>query len=209
MGFHVEINSILRSDATYDLARGKVHPFRKEGSRIFFDDIPIWLTRSDWTALAEVRVVSQTRTPDAVAGTFRVLHVYEGAEQVSLTVILRRMFAGGTDPFVYVTMSQRDFDTATASGVWNPGSLATDGFLHASPADQLTRVANKHFSGLDEIRILSARAENVHAEILWEPASDRKLYPHIYGPLNMDAVERATTVKKGPDGRFVVVVPRA
>jgi uncharacterized protein (DUF952 family) len=207
MGFHVEINSILRSDEPYALERGKEHPFRKEGSRIFFDDIPIWLTRSDWTALAEIRVIAQTRVLGSVEGTFRVLHVYDGEGQKALTVIFRRMFAGGADPFIYLTMSPDDFDRASALSTWAPDSLKADGFIHASPVDQLTRVANKHFSQFDTVRIVALRADRVVPEIRWETASDGNLYPHIYGPLNMDSAERVVTVKKSADGLFSIPNP--
>lgn len=206
MGFRVEINSILRSDEEYQLARGGEHPFRKTGSRLFFDDIPIWLTRMDWTALAEIRVVTQTRSATAVEGRFRVLHVYAGDEQKLLTVAFRRMFAGGTDPFIYLLMNPADLDTARRAGIWDPPSHATDGFIHAAPANELTRVANKHYRQFDELKVVSLRHERVRSEILWEPASNG-LYPHIYGPINMDAAEQVMTVRKGADGTYSIKLP--
>ena len=117
--------------------------------------------------------------------------------------------AGGSDPFIYLTMSADDFVKASAEGTWAPDSLKAEGFIHASPADQLTRVANKHYSQFDEVRIVVLRADRVHPEIRWEPASDNHLYPHIYGPLNMDAAERAVAVKKGADGLFSIPIPIA
>ena len=78
-----------------------------------------------------------------------------------------------------------------------PESLTSDGFIHASPGDQLTRVANKHYNRFNEVRVVCLRADRVRPEILWEPASDNRLYPHIYGPLNMDAAERSVSVKRG------------
>jgi uncharacterized protein (DUF952 family) len=207
MGFHVEINSILRSDEAYSLERGKEHPFRKEGSRIFFDDIPIWLTRVDWTALAEIRVLSQSRTPAGVAGTFRVLHVYEGEEQEALTVVFRRMYAGSGDPFIYLLLSPNDFAAATARGTWVPATFQADGFIHASPVEQLTRVANKHYGQFGEVRVVVLRADRIRPEVRWETASDGNLYPHIYGPLNLDAAERSVVAKKGADGLFSIPSP--
>lgn len=204
MGFHVEINSILRSDENYALERGTEHPFRKEGSRIFFDDIPIWLAAVDWTARAEIRVIAQSRTPDAVEGTFRVQHVYSGQDQVALTVIFRRMYAGAADPFIYLLLNPTDFDRAMAAGVWDPESRKVDGFIHASPVDQLTRVANKHYAKTDEVRVVILTADRVKAEIRWEPASDGQLYPHVYGPINMDAAARSVVAKKGADGLYAI-----
>jgi uncharacterized protein (DUF952 family) len=41
----------------------------------------------------------------------------------------------------------------------------------------------------------------VTAEIRWEPATGG-LYPHIYGPLNMNAVEKTTVVSRGENGEW-------
>jgi hypothetical protein len=98
MGFKVEINSILRSDDYPALEVGAVYAFEKSGSRVFFDDIPIWLTRMDWTALAEIRIVSQTRLPDKITGNFRVLHNYKDEEQRGLTDIFVRMYGSASPP---------------------------------------------------------------------------------------------------------------
>ena len=61
MGFHVEVNNILRSDEPPSVEELQSYEFRKTGSRIFFDDIPIWLTRMDWTAIADIQNTSKTR----------------------------------------------------------------------------------------------------------------------------------------------------
>lgn len=205
MGFHVEINSILRTDEEYHLTRGTEHDFNKSGSRVFFDDIPIWLTHTDWTALAEIRIVTQTRTPESMIGRFRVLHVLTETEQQVLTVMFRRMFAAGTDPFIYVLMSPKDYASANRTGLWDPASRLAEGFIHASPADQVTRIANKYYRQFDEICIVVLRHERIRSEILWEPATEG-LYPHIYGPLNMDATDRVLSVGKKPDGNFAINV---
>ena len=203
MGFHVEINSILRSDDEYPLARGSEFPFKKSGSRVFFDDIPIWLCRNDWTALAEIRVISQTRNAQELQGKFRVLHVCIEAEKEFLTVAFRRMFAGGTDPFIYLLMSPADHARAQKDGVWDPPSRAQDGFIHASPADQLTRVANKHYRQFDAVEVVFLRHEALGPEVRWEPASNA-LYPHVYGPINMDAAERHISFPKDAAGNFTI-----
>ena len=98
MGFKVEINSILRSDDFAVLKVGASYQFEKSGSRVFFDDIPIWLARMDWTALAEIQIISQQRVSGNVSGEFRVLHIYEADEQKLLTGIFVRMYGGPLSP---------------------------------------------------------------------------------------------------------------
>lgn len=203
MGFKLEINSILRSDQDYDLKRLSEHDFVKSGSRVFFDGIPIWLTQSDWTARAEIRVIAQTRTPESISGRFRVLHVYEGAERDVMTTAFRRMFAAGDDPLIYLLMNNQDYQRARSSGVWDPPSRAVEGFIHASPAHQLTRVANKHYSQFEELQIVLLQTERLLSEVLWEPASG-DLYPHVYGPINMNAAVKVISVKKCSDSTFTI-----
>lgn len=203
MGFHVEINSILRSDDYPRLTVGDIHPFRKSGSRVFFDDIPVWLTQRDWTALAEIHIRTQTRTPGQLKGEFEVLHVYSGKEQQRVTQMFRRMYADGGSSFIYVLMSPDTLRESTGSGVFAPESLQTEKFVHASPANQLTRIANKYYLDNDTVHVAVVRKTKVVAPIKWEPAT-AGIYPHIYGELNMDAVEQVVPFYKGEDQRFTI-----
>ena len=201
MGFIAEFNSIIRSDDYPGVQKGSTYPFTKTGSRIVFDNIPIWLTRNDWTALAEIRVTTQTRTTAQVSGEFVVEHVYDAAEQAMLTGMFRRMYANGSDPFIYLLISAADYQAAAARGTLYEATLQGSGFIHASPIDQLTRVANKYYKGVADVRVAVVQVLKVDAPIKWEPAT-AGIYPHIYGPLNMDAVTRVVPVSPGADGNF-------
>lgn len=207
MGFHVELNNILRSDEPAVVSAQESFAFRKAGSRLFFDDIPIWFTRMDWTAVAEIQVTSQTRTAKEIQGTFRVRHVYSGAEQAALTAIFRRMYAvaGQSDPFFYLLESAEVLAPALKAGFLIRHDLIEEGFIHASPAEQLTRVANKHYRGVKDLRCAVVTKSKVLAQVKYEPATGG-LYPHIYGPLNMDAVERISEIQPLPDGTFDIKV---
>lgn len=203
MGFQVEINSILRSDGYVDLKIGETHSFRKSGSRVFFDDIPIWLSRSDWTALAEIQVIAQARTTTEVKGEFQVLHLYSGEEQQQVTEMLRRMYADGGDPFIYVLMSPTTLRDSVRKGVYSPDSLGTKKFIHASPINQLTRLANKYYLDNDTVHVAVVRKTRIAPPVKWEPGTGG-LYPHIYGELNMEATEQTLTFFRSDDGRFEI-----
>ena len=205
MGFHVEINSILRSDDYPDLEVGGVYPFRKSGSRVFFDDIPVWLTQSDWTALAEIQILNQSRAPGELKGEFQVLYVYADKEQQQVTQMFRRMYSDKGNPFIYVLMSPQTLRESTESGVFSPASLQTEKFVHASPANQLTRIANKYYSENDTVHVAVVRKTKVKAPIKWEPAT-AGIYPHIYGELNMDSVEKVVPFYIGEDETFSISI---
>ena len=115
MGFNIEVNSILRTDEQFDLAVGAILPFEKSGSRIFFDNIPVWLTDKNWRALAEISIVRQERKDNTLSGEFRVDYLYEGEEQRAVTNMFIRMYDGIFDSDIYVLSSRAETDAAEAS----------------------------------------------------------------------------------------------
>ena len=92
MGFKIEINSILRVDSCPDPEVGKIYDFENSGSRLYYDDIPIWLIKRDWTAQAEVQVVEQTRKDGKITGKFEVKNILSEEESRVLTEMLKRMY---------------------------------------------------------------------------------------------------------------------
>lgn len=201
MGFKLELNSILRSKQTYDLKVGNTYSFEKSGSRLFFDDIPVWLTDENWNALAEISVLSQTRQHNQLTGTFRVDYLYQGDEQKTVTQMFIRMYDGVLDPYIYLLSSENEYQAAQASGVLSRDSLQSEGFIHASPKSQLNRVANKFYKKTQKPLLLTVDKSKVQPDIQWEPAIGG-LYPHIYGPLNIDAVIKAKSITLNASGEF-------
>jgi uncharacterized protein (DUF952 family) len=106
-----------------------------------------------------------------------------------------------TDDRIYILIAADDLALAEQTGSYRAASLAVEGFIHASPRNQLGRVANKYYSAAADLRLLHIDPSLVAAEIRWEPAAG-SLYPHIYGALNMDAVVQMTVVSRGADGEW-------
>jgi uncharacterized protein (DUF952 family) len=80
-------------------------------------------------------------------------------------------------------------------------SLNTDGYIHASPKSQLNRVANKFYQQIEQPLVMVVDKAKVTVAIEWEPATGG-LYPHIYGKLNMDAVEKIVPIQLSEEGEF-------
>lgn len=203
MGFKVEINSILRSDDYPSIERGKQYSFTKQGSRVFFDSIPVWLTKKDWTAQAEISIISQTLENNTLKGVFRVDYIYEDAEQKAITDIFVRMYGGLSDPFIYLLSSQKEYQQALSTGSLIRDSIEEEGFIHASPKSQLTRIANKYYTATEEPLILVVDKSKVTSPVKWEPATGG-LYPHIYGPLNTDAIVEAQPIALNDNGKYAL-----
>ncbi|MFN8487009.1 MAG: DUF952 domain-containing protein [Caldilineaceae bacterium] len=84
-------------------------------------------------------------------------------------------------------------------------TLATEGFIHCTgEPDWLLKVANyiyRHQPG--DFVILCIAPDRVHAAIKWEKADGHE-FPHIYGPLNLDAVEYMVQFPRDATGQFVL-----
>jgi uncharacterized protein (DUF952 family) len=88
-------------------------------------------------------------------------------------------------------------------------TLAEQGFIHASQAIQVAEVANALYRGVpDELVLLVIDPDRVRAPIRYErvPGAEDP-FPHIYGPLNPDAVVVARPFSPSPDGSFTFAGP--
>jgi uncharacterized protein (DUF952 family) len=83
-------------------------------------------------------------------------------------------------------------------------TLAEEGFIHASAASQLDGVLNKYYKGVEEdLLLLVIDTDRVRAQVRYEDVPGASApFPHIYGPLNADAVVAERPLRAGPDGEF-------
>jgi len=72
--------------------------------------------------------------------------------------------------------------------LYRPAGLETEGFIHCSFAEQLDRVIARYYSGNDKVVILEIDPELLMSRMLKEPSTNNEIYPHIYGPVNRDAI---------------------
>ena len=88
--------------------------------------------------------------------------------------------------------------TTSTKGV----TLAQQGFVHAGTAEQVAPVAAFYVDEPDLV-LLVINEDKVAPEIRYDhvPGQERP-YPHIYGPLNVDAVEAALPFDPMDPDRF-------
>ncbi len=67
-------------------------------------------------------------------------------------------------------------------------SLASEGFIHCSFADQLEAVLQRYYKGTEKVLILTIDVEKLTSKLVEEPSTNNEIYPHIYGQINLESV---------------------
>jgi release factor glutamine methyltransferase len=80
-------------------------------------------------------------------------------------------------------------------------SLLQNGFIHCSQLEQIIEVANRYYGDQPEMVILWIDPDKLASGVRWE-ITGNIYYPHIYGPINLDAIEAATPLCKAYDGVY-------
>jgi uncharacterized protein (DUF952 family) len=95
---------------------------------------------------------------------------------------------------------------------FEPASLAVEGFVHCTGDEQLMLdVANAFYGDLDGPLVLSIDERRLRADVVWEPPAPlpdgwdgAPTFPHVYGPLDIDAVVEVRRLVRDPNsGRYV------
>ncbi len=104
-------------------------------------------------------------------------------------------------------VAQPYYESSDASEAYTPEDFASDGFIHCTDGvESVLQIGNWHYK--DDQRpwlVLLIDKEKVRAEIKYE--DPERIYPHIYGPLNRDAIVSTLPVKRAEDGTFLALAP--
>lgn len=104
--------------------------------------------------------------------------------------------------------SKQEWASAQQSGVYTAPSLESEGFIHCSTDRQVLHVANAFYRGRTDLVLLKLAEDRIKSQVRWEapagpPAegiSKSDAFPHVYGPINLDAVTAVLDFPPDADG---------
>ena len=104
---------------------------------------------------------------------------------------------------IYHITSKTDWHAALTTNSYAADSLASEGFIHCSTAQQVVHTASRLFKGRGDLVLLCIDTAKVNAGIRHENlAGGADLFPHIYGPLEIAAVVAVHDFQPRADGSF-------
>ena len=104
---------------------------------------------------------------------------------------------------------------ATRNGQYIAPSLASEGFIHCSTPAQAVPVADKFYRGQTGLVLLVIDLARLTSDLKWEPPSDgmpppgvppTDLFPHVYGPINLDAVVKVVPFEPNANGSWTLPI---
>ena len=101
-------------------------------------------------------------------------------------------------------VEKRIWEQAQRAGEYRAASLASEGFIHTSRPDQVLQVANRFYRGTPDLLLLWIDLQLLQAPVRYE-TSDGEIYPHIYGPLNLESVVRVCQLAPDADGVYRIL----
>jgi uncharacterized protein (DUF952 family) len=115
---------------------------------------------------------------------------------------------------IYHLVTESDFRVLAGNGRYLPARFEQEGFIHCTgQPETLLVVADDYFSAVSEpVLVLVIDVARLSSEVKFEPPApiagggtthlkNNLLFPHIYGPLNLDAVTGIGVLQQA-EGRY-------
>ncbi len=105
---------------------------------------------------------------------------------------------------IFKIVSAEEWRAAEAAGLFIGAPVdRADGYIHFSTAAQAPETAAKWFAGRGDLVLAAVEADALGPALRWEPSRGGALFPHLYGPLALDAVVWTRPLPLGEDGHHV------
>lgn len=109
---------------------------------------------------------------------------------------------------IYHIAFPADWEKAQAEGEYRISTkgrtVDEEGFIHASGASQVAPVADLFYgSEQGPLTVLVIDVDRLDSEVRYEPSPGwDEPFPHIYGPINPNAVIRVLPLERAADGKY-------
>ena len=90
---------------------------------------------------------------------------------------------------IYHITTRHEWESGKQKGAYEANSLKEEGFIHCSEESQVAGVLDRYFKDRKDLVKLKIGTEKLKSQLIyeWSP-SIADTFPHIYGPINVDAV---------------------
>lgn len=91
---------------------------------------------------------------------------------------------------IYHVATLNDWQACRNLPVYFPSNWENEGFIHCSLENQLSGVLERYFADKTDLVILHINESKLSSSIKYEKATNQESFPHIYGPIDKEAIVR-------------------
>jgi len=95
---------------------------------------------------------------------------------------------------VFHITTPEDWERQRPTGTYRHASLDKEGFIHCSDEGQVEETWQRIFGGQSGLVILEINVDLLTSELRYEEGEPGEMFPHVYGPVNVDAVTSVTAL---------------
>ena len=99
---------------------------------------------------------------------------------------------------IYHVARAADWEAALADGAYRQSTLdrtlEQEGFVHCACEEQVAGVLERYYDGVPDLVLLAVEVERLAADVRFEDGGTGELFPHVYGPIEVDAVVDVRTL---------------
>jgi uncharacterized protein (DUF952 family) len=108
-----------------------------------------------------------------------------------------------TMSIIYHLTNLSRWGQAQEKGFYTPEGYEKEGFIHLCLSDQLEHVWTSYYKNQPDLVVLCVETRLVKGILRFENTTGGEtLFPHIYGELNLDAVQSVVAFPSSPDGKY-------
>ncbi|CCH56419.1 hypothetical protein BN8_05753 [Fibrisoma limi BUZ 3] len=100
-----------------------------------------------------------------------------------------------SNEFVYHIVSAVDWANWADKPTYEAASLRSEGFIHLSTDKQVAGVLERYYQGVPDLLLIQIDPARLTHELTYEVSTNNDHFPHLYGPLDKDAVVSVEAIR--------------
>lgn len=98
-------------------------------------------------------------------------------------------------PIIYHVTTATAWNAAKEQGAYEAPSLKEEGYIHCSMPEQIPGVLQRYFAGKTDLIKLVIDTDKLTSKYFYDwSTSSEDTFPHVYGPINLDAVVEVVAI---------------
>lgn len=98
-------------------------------------------------------------------------------------------------PTIYHVTTASEWKAAKEKGYYEAPSLKEEGYIHCSMPEQVPGVLERYFAGKTDLVKLVIDTDKLTSQYIYDwSTSNEDTFPHVYGPINLDAVVEVVAI---------------